>query len=122
LGKLFGKMLPELILLECCIVDNPFPIDCAVAAKYGKEVIAPFGYDGTCNSGLFLWRIKTMLVPKLKKRQIVIMDSASIHTKEGNSRGHRESRLSPCVLASVFAGSQSYRAFLELVKKKNSLT
>jgi transposase len=53
-----------------------------VAAKCGKDVIAPFGYDGACNSELFLWWIKTMLVPKLRKRQIVIMDNASIHRRK----------------------------------------
>jgi transposase len=50
-----------------------------VAAKCGEKIVAPFGYGGTCNSELFLWWIETMLVPKLKKRQIVIMDNASIH-------------------------------------------
>ncbi|MCR4623866.1 MAG: IS630 family transposase [Alphaproteobacteria bacterium] len=50
-----------------------------VAGKCGKEVLAPFGYYGTCNSELFLKWVKEMLVPNLKKNQIVIMDNASIH-------------------------------------------
>ncbi|MDR0580628.1 MAG: transposase, partial [Holosporaceae bacterium] len=53
-----------------------------VAAKCEKDVIAPFGYEGTCNSELFLWWLKTTLVPKLRKRQIVIMDNASIHKRK----------------------------------------
>jgi hypothetical protein len=50
-----------------------------VAAKCCDDIIAPFGYEGTCNSELFLFWIKDILIPKLKKRQIVIMDNASIH-------------------------------------------
>jgi transposase len=53
-----------------------------VAAKCGEEIIAPFGYDGTCNSELFLWWVKTLLVPRLRRRQIVIMDNASIHKRK----------------------------------------
>ena len=50
-----------------------------VAGKCGSEVLAPFGYYGTCNSKLFLKWIKEMLIPNLKKNQIVIIDNASIH-------------------------------------------
>lgn len=50
-----------------------------VAGKCGKEILAPFGYYGTCNSELFLKWVKEMLVPNLKENQIVIMDNASIH-------------------------------------------
>jgi len=50
-----------------------------VAGKCGKDILAPFGYYGTCNSRLFLMWVKEMLVPNLKKNQIVIMDNASIH-------------------------------------------
>ncbi len=50
-----------------------------VAGKCGKEILAPFGYYGTCNSELFLKWIKEMLVPNLKENQIVIMDNTSIH-------------------------------------------
>jgi transposase len=61
------------------IPGKKFARQSIVAAKCGEEIIAPFGYEGTCNSELFLWWIKTMLIPKLRKRQIVIMDNASIH-------------------------------------------
>ena len=50
-----------------------------VAGKCGSEILAPFGYTGTCDSGLFLHWVKEILVPNLKKNQIVIMDNASIH-------------------------------------------
>ena len=32
-----------------------------VAGKCGKEILAPFGYYGTCNSELFLKWVKEML-------------------------------------------------------------
>jgi transposase len=70
----------EQILTE--IPGKKFARQSIVAAKCGEDVIAPFGYSGTCNSGLFLWWIKTQLVPQLKKRQIVIMDNASIHRRK----------------------------------------
>ena len=50
-----------------------------VADKCGKKVIAPFGYTETCDSRLFLKWVQEMLVPNLKRKQIVIMDNASIH-------------------------------------------
>ena len=50
-----------------------------VAGKYGKEILAPLGYYEICNSKLFLKWIKEMLIPNLKKNQIVIMDHASTH-------------------------------------------
>ena len=64
------------------IPGKKFARQSIVAAKCEKKVIAPFGYEGTCNSELFLWWLKTMLVPKLRKRQIVIMDNASIHKRK----------------------------------------
>ena len=53
-----------------------------VAAKCGKEILAPFGYTGTCNADLFNFWLKTQLIPTLKKGQVVIMDNASIHKTE----------------------------------------
>ena len=50
-----------------------------VAGKCGKEIIAPYGYTGTCNSELFLRWVQEMLIPNLNENQIVIMDNASIH-------------------------------------------
>jgi hypothetical protein len=50
-----------------------------VATKCENRVLAPFDYEGTCNSELFLFWVKNLLIPNLKKRQIVIMDNASTH-------------------------------------------
>ena len=53
-----------------------------VAAKCGKNIIAPFGYQGTCNTVLFNFWIREMLIPELKPGQIVILDNAAIHKSE----------------------------------------
>ena len=53
-----------------------------VAAKCGNEILAPFGYTGTCDAKLFNFWPENMLIPNLKPGQIVIMDNASIHKSE----------------------------------------
>ena len=50
-----------------------------VATQYGKTVLAPFGYSGTCDAKLFNFWLEKLLVPCLKTGQTVIMDNASIH-------------------------------------------
>ena len=50
-----------------------------VADKCRKEILAPLGYYGIRNAELFLKWVKEMLIPNLRKNQIVIMDNASIH-------------------------------------------
>jgi transposase len=70
----------EQILTE--IPGKKFARQSIVAAKCDGRVLAPFGYSGTCNSKLFLFWVETILVPQLKKRQIVIMDNASIHKRK----------------------------------------
>ena len=50
--------------------------------KRGKDWLAPFIFEGTCNTELFNEWLKVMLIPELKKyttKQVVIMDNASIH-------------------------------------------
>ena len=44
--------------------------------------LAPFGYNGTCDTKLFNFWIKEKLLPELKQWQIVIMDNASIHKSD----------------------------------------
>ena len=44
--------------------------------------LAPFGYNGTCDTKLFNFWIKEKLLPELKQGQIVIMDNASIHKSD----------------------------------------
>jgi hypothetical protein len=58
----------EKIIAE--IPGKKFARQSIVAAKCGKNVIAPLGYEGTCDSELFLWWVETMLVPKLRKNKL----------------------------------------------------
>jgi len=53
-----------------------------LGAKRDKEILAPFGYSGTCDTKLFNFWLKTQLVPKLRKGQVVILDNAKIHKSE----------------------------------------
>ncbi len=53
-----------------------------VAAKCQKDILAPFGYPGTCDSGLFNFWVENILIHQLKKGQTVIMDNAKIHKTE----------------------------------------
>jgi transposase len=53
-----------------------------VAAKCQKEILAPLGYPGTCDSQLFNFWIENILVNQLKQGQTVIMDNARIHKNE----------------------------------------
>lgn len=53
-----------------------------VAAKCGKQTLAPLGYTRTCNANLFNFWLENILLPKLKKGQTVILDNATIHKSE----------------------------------------
>jgi len=53
-----------------------------VAAQCGKKIVAALCYQGTCNTILFNFWIKEMLIPELKPGQIVIVDNAAIHKSE----------------------------------------
>ena len=67
----------EKIMAE--VSGKKFERQSIVAAKCGENILAPFGYYGTCNAKLFNMWVETILVPNLKPGQIVIMDNASIH-------------------------------------------
>ena len=53
-----------------------------VAAQCGKKIVAALCYQGTCNTMLFNFWIKEILIPELKPGQIVIVDIAAIHKSE----------------------------------------
>ena len=50
-----------------------------LAALNQKSIIAPFVFEGYCNSKLFETYIEKVLVPELTPGQTVIMDNASFH-------------------------------------------
>lgn len=50
-----------------------------VAGKVGSRIIAPFCYQGTCNTDLFNYWVEHFLVPELVPGQVVILDNATFH-------------------------------------------
>lgn len=53
-----------------------------IAGKIGSKIIAPFCYQGTCNTDLFNLWITDFLIPELKKGQVVILDNATFHKSQ----------------------------------------
>jgi transposase len=55
-----------------------------VAAKKGKDIIAPFAYSGTMDRNLFEGWLEEIFVPELKnpEKSVLILDNASSHNKE----------------------------------------
>ena len=53
-----------------------------VAAKVNEKVIAPFCYQGTCDTNLFNFWVEWFLVPLLKPGQVVILDNATFHKSQ----------------------------------------
>lgn len=52
-----------------------------VAAKMGREIIAPFEYSETMNSDLFEGWFEEILLPVLPTDVVIVMDNASFHRK-----------------------------------------
>jgi len=50
-----------------------------ISALHKKTLIAPFVFEGYCDSKLFEAYVERVLVPELSPGQIVIMDNASFH-------------------------------------------
>ena len=53
-----------------------------LAALCGKNLIAPFVLDGTCDTKVFEYYVGNILVPELKTGQFVIMDNINFHYSE----------------------------------------
>lgn len=53
-----------------------------IAGYVGKKCIAPFTFNGKCNSELFNKWIEEVLIKDLKPGQVVIMDNATFHKSE----------------------------------------
>ncbi len=61
------------------ISGNHYGRQSFIAAKNQSSILAPFCYDGTCDTSLFNMWLKEVLTPKLKPGQVVILDNASFH-------------------------------------------
>ena len=53
-----------------------------VAAKRGKEIIAPWQYDCSMNAMLFEEWFEQKLIPELSEYSVIVMDNASFHRKK----------------------------------------
>ena len=52
-----------------------------VAAKMGKNILAPLQYEGTMDSALFELWFQSCLIPTLPKNAVLVMDNAAFHRK-----------------------------------------
>ena len=57
-----GKKIIEIVS------GRKFARQSIVVARRGNEILAPFGYTGTCDAKLFNFWLENMLIPKLKVR------------------------------------------------------
>ena len=53
-----------------------------VAAKLGREIIAPLTFDGTMEHRLFEQWFTQCLLPALPEHTVIVMDNASFHRKK----------------------------------------
>ncbi len=53
-----------------------------IAALWNKKIIAPMGFQGTCNAALFNTWLEKILIPELRPGQILILDNAAFHKSE----------------------------------------
>jgi len=52
-----------------------------IAAKYGKQIIAPMQYDTAMTGEFFEGWFEEILLPELPKDAVIVMDNASFHRK-----------------------------------------
>jgi len=50
-----------------------------IAASCQNQVLAPFIFEGSCNTAVFNAWVEKELAPELKEGQVVVMDNASFH-------------------------------------------
>ena len=82
LTNLFAVHVEDLILekfFKGAISGRRYHRESFVAGKLGSKIIAPFCYQGTCDTDLFNFWIKNFLVPELIPGQVVILDNATFH-------------------------------------------
>ena len=68
------------------ISGKRFARESFVAALSDGAILAPFCYEGTCNTELFNFWVEHCLVPVLKPGQVVILDNATFHKSEATRK------------------------------------
>lgn len=53
-----------------------------ISALYKGKFLSPMCFKGTCNTEVFNTWLEKLLVPELKKGQVLIFDNASFHRSE----------------------------------------
>jgi transposase len=69
-------------IIQGMISGRRYQRESFVAGKVGSKIIAPFCYQGTCNTELFNYWIENILIPELVPGQVVIMDNATFHKSQ----------------------------------------
>lgn len=58
---------------------NRRPRTSLIAGLVGKKLMAPFLFEGTCDTDTFNLWLEQMLVPKLDPGAVVVLDNATFH-------------------------------------------
>ena len=69
-------------IIQGVISGKRYQRESFVAGKIGSKIIAPFCYQGTCNTALFNFWVENFLVPELSPGQVVILDNATFHKSQ----------------------------------------
>lgn len=64
------------------ILGKRYQRESFIAAKAGARILAPFCYQGTCNTDLFNFWLERYLIPELKPGQVIVMDNATFHKSQ----------------------------------------
>lgn len=81
ISKSFGWALRgEKVLGE--VSGRRFARESFLAAQCGQKILAPFCFQGTCNTHLFEMWIRDFLLPVLSPGHVIIMDNATFHKSE----------------------------------------
>ena len=65
-----------------CVSGKKYKRTNMIAAKRGKDILAPLEYKGTTDHILVEWWLINMLFPLLAAGCVIILDSASFHRKK----------------------------------------
>lgn len=77
----FGRASIGKIILGA-ISGKRYQRESFVAAKLESKILAPFCYNGTCNTDLFNYWIEHFLVPEIQPGFTIIMDNATFHKSQ----------------------------------------
>ena len=77
--KEYGYQLKSKRLLSDRSGQRGNRVSVIAARNYNNDLLAPFMFEGYTNKGIFIGYLKQVLLPSLKKGQVLIIDNASFH-------------------------------------------